>query len=108
MPGEILEAHDAASLADYILQQLSNPAAMRTRIRQFNDTSKAETFDTLEFADGRVFERFSRPQLVEGRVVGASGAFAMSRPGIGPSPRCVKASRNSRPFLKRPTTRFSS
>ena len=75
VPGEILEAHDAASLADYILQQLSNPAAMRTRIRQFNDTSKAETFDTLEFADGRVFERFSRPQLVDDRVVGRVWSF---------------------------------
>ena len=70
VPREILDTDDTEGLAEYILQQLSNPAAMQTRIRQFNDTTKADTFDTLEFTDGRVYERFSRPQLVEGRVVG--------------------------------------
>lgn len=75
VPREILEAHDTAALADYILQQLCNPAAMQTRVRHFNDPSKSDTFDTLEFADGRVFERFSRPQLVAGRVVGRVWSF---------------------------------
>ena len=69
-PREILDASNTAALAEHILRQLINPAAMQARIRGFNDTSKADTFDTLEFADGRVFERFSRPQLVQGRVEG--------------------------------------
>jgi PAS domain S-box-containing protein len=75
VPREILDDHNTSALAEYILRQLSNPAAMQIRIRHFNDTSKADTFDTLEFADGRVFERFSRPQLVEGRVVGRVWSF---------------------------------
>lgn len=75
VPREILDVHDTTGLAEYILAQLSNPAAMQARIRNFNDTSKADTFDTLEFADGRVYERFSRPQLVEGRVVGRVWSF---------------------------------
>jgi PAS domain S-box-containing protein len=75
IPREILDAHDTTALADYILQQLSNPAAMQSRIRSFSDTSKADTFDTLEFADGRVYERFSRPQLVDDAVVGRVWSF---------------------------------
>jgi PAS domain S-box-containing protein len=75
VPKETLDASDMNALADYILKQLSNPAAMQTRVRHFNDTSKADTFDTLEFTDGRVFERFSRPQLVAGRVVGRVWSF---------------------------------
>lgn len=75
VPREILDAHDTTGLAEYILAQLTNPAAMQARVRNFNDTSKADTFDTLEFADGRVYERFSRPQLVEGRVVGRVWSF---------------------------------
>jgi len=75
VPAEMLEAHDTTGLADYILEQLSNPAAMQTRIRHFNDASKADTFDTLEFTDGRVYERFSRPQLAAGRVVGRVWSF---------------------------------
>ena len=75
VPREILDTNDTEALSEYVLQQLNNPAAMRTRIRSFNDTSKADTFDTLEFLDGRVFERFSRPQLVDGRVVGRVWSF---------------------------------
>jgi PAS domain S-box-containing protein len=75
VPREILDLHHTTALAEYILQQLSNPAAMQTRIRHFNDTSRADTFDTLEFADGRVYERFSRPQMVEGQVVGRVWSF---------------------------------
>ena len=75
VPREMLDAHDTAALGDYILHQLVNPAAMQTRIRHFNDMSKADTFDTLEFTDGRVYERFSRPQLVAGQVVGRVWSF---------------------------------
>jgi PAS domain S-box-containing protein len=75
VPREILDMNDTDGLAEYILQQLSNPSAMQTRIRHFNDTTKADTFDTLEFTDGRVYERFSRPQLVAGRVVGRVWSF---------------------------------
>ena len=72
---DMLDANDTAGLAEYILQQLSNPAAMQSRIRTFSDPSKADTFDTLEFNDGRVYERFSRPQLVGGRVAGRVWSF---------------------------------
>jgi PAS domain S-box-containing protein len=74
-PPEILEAHDTAGLAEYILRQLRDPEAMQAHIRNFNDPGKADTFDTLEFADGRVYERFSRPQLVAGHVVGRVWSF---------------------------------
>ena len=48
---------------------------MGPRIRPFDDPSKADTFDTLEFSDGRVYERFSRPRLVAGRVAGRVWSF---------------------------------
>ena len=75
VPQEILDAHDAAALANFIVRELNNPAAVHGRNRSLNDTSKADTFDTVEFADGRAFERYSRPQLVEGRVVGRVWSF---------------------------------
>lgn len=74
VPPEILDGRDLARLTDFLHRQL-NLAAIPSRRLQFNDVSKAETFDTLEFPDGRVFERFSRPQLAAGRVVGRVWSF---------------------------------
>lgn len=70
LPREVLEKNDTAALADFILPQLANPKAMQDRLRHFQDPAKSDTFDLLEFADGRVYERFSRPQIVDDRVVG--------------------------------------
>jgi len=75
VPTEILDTNDALLLGEYLLNQLSHPSAMAKRMQQFNDVSKSETFDVLEFADGRILERFSRPQFVEGKVVGRVWSF---------------------------------
>jgi PAS domain S-box-containing protein len=75
LPQETLDANNTTALAEFILKQLSHPAELEAHIRRFNDASKADTFDTLEFTDGRVYERFSRPQMVAGRVVGRVWSF---------------------------------
>ncbi len=75
LPPEILAARQAGALADYLLRQLAHPDIAATHLAQFNDTSKADTFEILEFADGRTFERYSRPQLVEDKVVGRVWCF---------------------------------
>ena len=108
MPREILEASDTAALGDYILAQLSHPGAMEPRIRLFNDPSKADTFDTLEFSDGRVYERFSRPQLVAGRVAGRVWSFRDVTPARHWAVASLRGKRviNSKCCLSRPMTRF--
>lgn len=75
VPQPILDTKDARLLGEYLLKQLSHPSTMAKRMQRFNDTSKSETFDVLEFSDGRILERFSRPQFVEGRVVGRVWSF---------------------------------
>ena len=75
VPGEILEGRESARLFAYLQNQLSNVAAVTGSVQLFNITTKGETFDILDFADGRIFERYSRPQLVEGQVVGRVWSF---------------------------------
>ncbi|HEV2693902.1 MAG TPA: PAS domain S-box protein [Verrucomicrobiae bacterium] len=75
VPQDILDTNDALLLGEFLLNQLRHPSAMAKRMQQFNDISKSETFDVLEFADGRILERFSRPQSVEGKVMGRVWSF---------------------------------
>ena len=75
VPREILDSRHAGALANYLIRQLTDPNTAAQRLIPFNDTSKADTFEILEFADGRIFERYSRPQVVEEKVVGRVWSF---------------------------------
>ncbi len=48
----------------------SSPEAFQAKIDYLYANLEAEISDTLEFKDGRVFERYSRPQHVDGIAVG--------------------------------------
>ena len=59
----------------FVLEQLVDPEAFFSVIEVFADHPEHETTDILEFKDGRVFERFSRPQIVDGEIVGRVWSF---------------------------------
>ncbi|HXI75162.1 MAG TPA: PAS domain S-box protein, partial [Pyrinomonadaceae bacterium] len=73
-PHRMISAH-ASELWNYISPQLKDPAAYLARIREIVDSSPAETFDVLEFKDGRVFEQNSAIQLIKQRNVGRVWSF---------------------------------
>ncbi len=68
-PG-ILEAGDSRLLIEAVKEQFSDPEAVLARTLAYYETPEREGFDVLRFRDGRVFERYSRPQMVGGRIVG--------------------------------------
>ncbi len=55
---------------DHILDQIINPKNFLLKIDKLTLHPKEESFDVLEFKDGRFFERYSRPQLVDGKPIG--------------------------------------
>jgi PAS domain S-box-containing protein len=57
------------------MDQVASPEAFRAKVDELYANPEAESSDTLECEDGRVFERCSRPQLVDGAAVGRVCSF---------------------------------
>ena len=75
IPPAILETGEDDRALGFVLDQLKNPEEFLSKVRQLYGEVLAESYDVLEFKDGRVFERFSRPQLLEGIPVGRVWSF---------------------------------
>jgi PAS domain S-box-containing protein len=75
IPPAVLESGDDAVAFAFIVDQLVEPEVFEAKVRQLLASPEAESHDTLEFKDGRVFERYSRPQRLDGTVVGRVWSF---------------------------------
>ena len=75
LPTAILESRDDAAAVLWVRGQLVDPEAFTSRLHELASHPEAESHDVLHFLDGRVFERTSRPQRVNGEIVGRVWSF---------------------------------
>src|SRR5262245_53961385 len=77
IPREVIEGKDAAAvMTNFVLGQLKDPDGFRARIRELDERPEESSADEIiEFKDGRIFERDSRPQQFEGRIIGRVWCF---------------------------------
>lgn len=55
---------------NFVLPQLKSPEICIRRLEEVFQTPECESFDVLDFVDGRSFERVSRPQQKDGKIRG--------------------------------------
>ena len=77
LPASVLDTLDHDQLiATRIAPAMPDPQLFIARVRSIYAEAPAATVDTLELLDGRVIERHSSPQVVDGAVVGRVWSFS--------------------------------
>jgi len=75
IPDEIVATRDGNQTLAFVLDQLKEPEKFQARVRDIYAQPDAEGYDLLELKEGRVFERYSRPQRIGGTVAGRVWSF---------------------------------
>jgi len=74
VPEPLLRGGDDEKLLQHVLSQLGEPEEFLARVQALYQSDE-EGLETIHFRDGRVFERFTRPLMREGRVAGRVWSF---------------------------------
>ena len=74
IPEAVLASRDDSVILQYVLDQLIDPQAFLKKVQELYKSDE-ESFDTLYFKDGRVFERVSRPLMREAELRGRVWSF---------------------------------
>jgi PAS domain S-box-containing protein len=75
IPDTILSASNDEQTLAFVLNQLTDPDGFLARVRDLYEHPEDESRDLIRFRDGRLFERYSRPQRVGEAIVGRVWSF---------------------------------
>jgi len=71
----IIEAKDAAPLVEHVMSQMKDPERFLENLNKLYCDPMSTSTEILELKDGRLYERYSQPQFMEGEPVGRVCCF---------------------------------
>lgn len=75
VPPHVLAGKTDSDLQRFAAESAKAPDVFLRRVQELYSKPEAEGFDIVELKDGRVFERYSRPQRIAGQCVGRVWSF---------------------------------
>ncbi|VAX00073.1 Multi-sensor hybrid histidine kinase [hydrothermal vent metagenome] len=75
IPERIMAEGNEKNMLDFVVRQLVDPQHFIDIVNDLHGDTELEAFDTIDFLDGRVFERLSRPMVIDGTTFGRIWSF---------------------------------
>ena len=75
IPDAVLASRDDSVAIAWVLDQLRDPDGFVAKVKELYANRAASSYDVLHFKDGRVFERYSQAQIVDGEPTGRVWSF---------------------------------
>jgi signal transduction histidine kinase len=75
IPPDIMLSGEDETFLQYVRNQMIEPGRFLETIKNLNTDPEAISSDQLDFIDGRIFERYSQPQKINGVSVGRVWSF---------------------------------
>ncbi len=75
IPSSLTETREDENFLNFVLDQLKKPDVFLKKVKELYNNPEVESFDILEFNDGRIFERNSRPQIQDKKIIGRIWSF---------------------------------
>jgi PAS domain S-box-containing protein len=70
IPDELLQSGEERRVSGYLKTLVRNPGLFSNSDEEHDPPKDRETYDMLELSDGRIFERYSKPQKMDAAVIG--------------------------------------
>ncbi len=75
IPDELLLTGEDRVVSHYLRTRVKNPEFFIERVYSHGYDQDRETYDMLELKDGRIFERYSKPQKMDDTIIGRVQSF---------------------------------
>jgi len=75
IPPQLFASGDDQRAIGAALEKLAHPEEFVAKVRELYEQPELASYDVLELKDGRVFERYSQPQRIDGKSVGRVWSF---------------------------------